>query len=269
MKNRSVLTVIALIAVSSLSACASGSGDRAVVMEPEWDVTQAHATRADLEAMLARYEQRGSARQARQDNGSVGSRSEAQLIRNRLESGDFSVGDRIDLVIEGESELSGEYTVQTGQAITIPTVGRIPVQGVLRSELNEHLEDEIGMYLRDPVVYSESTMRIAILGGVGSPGYYDLRPDALVSDALMTAGGPTRNAQLRRTRIERRNDRIWSGEPLQQAIAEGRTIDQLSVRTGDRIEVPEQGQQRWVRAIQYLGIIGSAVWGIERLLRVF
>lgn len=189
------------------------------------------ATRAELQQRLAEYE-RGNAPQM--------TPYEAAVIRQRLAEGDFQTGDRVMVVVEGEEALSDTFTVQPGPVLVMPVVGEIPLRGVLRTEAEQHIRQVLARQLRNPVVHVQPLIRIPVLGQVGNPGFYLLSPDALVTDAVMRAGGPTQNAELTKIKIERGDRELWKGETLQEAIVQGRTLDQLSLQTGDRIVVPEK-----------------------------
>jgi polysaccharide export outer membrane protein len=202
-------------------------------------------TRAELEELLGRYEQT-AASNAYSGQLRERARTEAVLIRSRLEEGDLRVGDRIALVVERHAELADTFNVVAGRMIVLPEIGSIALAGVLRSELQSHLAAEIGRFIRDPVVHARSLVRIEILGSVGSPGFYTIPSDLLISDALMLAGGPQGSANIEKTRIERGGDVIWEGKDLREAVIEGRTLDQLSVRAGDSLIVPQQSS-RWAQ----------------------
>lgn len=180
-------------------------------------------------------------------------RYEAELIRSRLEEGDFQVGDRITLRVEGEPELTGEFPVETSRVLVLPLVGSIPLQGVLRSEVNEHLANHLRRFIRDPVVQARSLIRISVLGSVGQPGYYLIPAEALVTDALMQAGGPAGDADLAGTRIMRGQAEVWNGEALREAMVAGRTLDQMNLRAGDEIVVPRT-RARQVGSVVQLAI---------------
>src|SRR5882762_2648527 len=62
------------------------------------------ATRDRLTADLARLEAQNNS----------GARVQAALIRDRLANGDFQVGDRILIRVDGEPQLSDTFTVQAG-----------------------------------------------------------------------------------------------------------------------------------------------------------
>lgn len=199
------------------------------------------------------------------------SRFEASLISDRLQQGDFQVGDRISLSVDNEPKLTDTFTVAPGRVLSLPDVGTIPLTGVLRSELTDYLTRRLGQYVRNPVVRTKSLIRISVLGGIGKPGYYTVPTQALVSDVLMQAGGPSVTAKLLETRIERGKETLWGGEQLQQAIAQGRTLDALNLQAGDRIVVPEKGSaagtQSTVQVISLLVTLPVAIYGLIKILK--
>lgn len=166
-------------------------------------------------------------------------RREVALIEGRLEHGDFQVGDRIVLRVQGPANFSDTLSVQAGRVITVGEIGEITLDGVLRSELQGHLEEELARYFQAPVVRAQSLIRIAVLGAVDAQGFYAIPADALVEEALMIAGGPAAAADIDGMEIRRGKQVLLRGEGVQRAITEGHTLDQLNLRAGDRIVVPE------------------------------
>lgn len=192
-------------------------------------------------------------------------RLEAAVIRKRLDEGDFQVGDRIAVTVVGHPDLSDTYTVEAGRVLVIPDVGEIPVDGVLRSEIRGHLQTELGRYLRDPVVRTQPLIRVAVMGAVGSPGFYNLPSTALLSDAIMEAGGPAGNVELERLRIERRGETLWEDEAVEDALVSGRTLDQLSLQSGDQIRLPAEGNRFWGAVRTWLPLATSLVFLVTRI----
>lgn len=201
-------------------------------------VNTVHLTRDSLNSLIARLEETANSSAY---SGALRERArrEAAMLRNRLAQGDFQVGDRIMLEVEGQTELTDTFTVAPGPSLILPTIREVSLAGLLRSELQSHLETQLRRFIVDPKVKATPLMRIWIQGGVNRPGVYLVPAEALVTDALMIAGGTTREARVTDIRIERDNARIWEGEALQRAITEGRTLDQLSLRAGDHIIVAE------------------------------
>ena len=196
-------------------------------------------TREELTQLLERLEESASS-SGNSDRLRERAVRESQIVRERLQHGDFQVGDRIVLFVEGEPQLSDTLVVTPGRTIRLAQIGDISLNGVLRSELQSHLEAELARFLRDPRVRSEALIRLAVLGAVRTPGFYTLAASMLLEEALMAAGGPDGAADMDRMSVRRGELVLLDGELLQQAITDGRTLDQLSLQAGDRLEVPAE-----------------------------
>jgi len=203
-------------------------------------------------------------------------RLQAEALRARLTTGDFRGGDRIRIWVEGaaapgaiEHALSDTFTVGADGDVTLPAVGVISVRGVLRSELPDYLTRQIGRFINDPVVHVQSLIRVSVVGAVQRPGYYAVPVDALLSDALMVAGGPKAEAKLGHLRIDRIGKPLWRGRPLQRAISEGRTLDELDVRGGDQFIVPGPGRRSGYEVIRTVSLLLGIPLTILTLTKVF
>lgn len=220
-----------------------------------WDPRGLQLTRAELQALLEQYE--ASANSSAYSNVlRERARAEAALIRLRLQDGDMRVGDRVELIVEGYEALTDTFTIGSARSLVLPEIGEVPLAGVLRSELQPHLANYVGRFIRQPIVHARALVRLEITGAVGRPGYYTIPTDILLSDALMLAGGPQATASLDKVRIMRGAEQIWSAERLRDANIEGRTLDQLSVRAGDNIVVPER-RSRLVAIRDVLALVTS------------
>lgn len=207
----------------------------------DWETARLHATRAQLEEKLRLYEQ-GANMEGYSEHVRAPARQEAELIRQRLTEGDFQVGDIIDLTVTGMPQLTGSFTVSEGRVLLLPEIGPIELRGLLRSELQQGITEQLKKYIRDPEVFAKSKIRLSVWGAVGSPGYLVVPSDALLVDVLTQAGQPTAVAKQDEIEIKRNGEVIWEDEPLEEAIVQGRTIDQMNLRAGDRIEVPGSTQ---------------------------
>lgn len=222
-----------------------------------WDQRGLQATRAELEELVEQLE--ATARSSAY-SGTLRdrARSEAGLIRRRLAEGDIRVGDRIMLRVEGHT-FPDALVVVAGRQVVLPEIGEIPLEGVLRSELQDHMAHHIGRFIRNPRVEARPLIRLQVRGAVRSPGYYMAPSDMLVEDAIMLAGGPAGNARTDRVRIERARDVIWHGDRLQSAMFEGRTLDQLSLQAGDDIVVPGASRGRLATFREVTLVVSSVV----------
>jgi protein involved in polysaccharide export with SLBB domain len=199
--------------------------------------------------------------------GDAPARAQAALIRTRLRDGDFQVGDRIVIRVEGEPQLSDTFTVHDGPVLELPQVGTVALRGVLRSELVGALQSHLAQYLRNPVIQVRPLVRILVEGDVAHPGYYSAAPQQALADVITMAGGLSPRAKAGAMRVERGSERIWSGQPLQDAVGRGYSLDQLNLRAGDRVLVPTRGDAE--RTWRILGIAVTLPVAIYTMTRLF
>jgi len=228
-------------------------------------------TRAALQAALAEAEQiansSGYSDQLREQK-----RMEASLIRSRLLEGDFFPGDQIVVSVAGDTAATSTLTVGPGRVISLLGLPDIPLNGVLRSEIEDYLRQQLARYIRNPEVKARPLLRLSITGGIGNPGFYQLDPDILVSAALMTAGGITNATELDHTKVLRNKDEVVSGEQFARAVREGGTLDQLNLRAGDEIIVGQRKTRDWwttLRTIATVPALVLSVYGMGRLFGIF
>ncbi len=212
--------------------------------------------------MLARYEG-ATTSSIYSDAVRMPAGEEADLIRKRLQDGDFEVGDQITLTVAGQPTLTNTFTVASGRLLVLPDLPEaMPLRGLLRSELPDSLRSYLARYIRDPQVYVQTSMRIQAIGEVGNVGYHPVSADARLPDVIASLGQPTRSADLDKMKIKRGGETIWEGEALQAAIVEGRTMDQLSLRAGDVLEIPSQSSRNigeLIRSLYYLVPLSFAI----------
>ena len=205
------------------------------------------ATRAELESLAAQAE-RGTA-------------GKAFVLRQRLREGDFQPGDRIAVVLDGAVKLNDTLVVRGTRTISIPDIPEISLTGVLRSELQSFLATELGRYIRDPQVQTRPLLRLGISGAVARPGFYSVPADALLSDLVMAAGGPTQLVSYKRSTVRRSGEELWNGASVEIALSDGLTADGLQLRSGDELVVGEKRQNNWHGMVQTL----AAVMGVVSL----
>lgn len=178
----------------------------------------------------------------------------------------FRPGDRVLLSVDGERTLSDTFTVVTGPAIVLPAIGTVSLAGIHRGDITPYLATTLGRYLRHPVVHARALLRVEVVGEVLRPGFYAMPTDALLSDAMMEAGGLTRDAKFASLSIARQDSVIWEGDRLQSAIVHGRTLDELGLQSGDALIVPRRHDpESTARIVGILVTLPVAVYGITRL----
>ena len=184
---------------------------------------------------------------------------QAATIRARLRDGDFDVGDRVILSIRGDSMVNDTATVRAGRIIRLPNLPDISLQGVLRSELQDYLTTQLSRYIKRPDVQTTSLVRVAVMGSVSKPGFYQLPADIALADAIMIAGGPTSTADVDKTQVKRGNDVVYSSTLLGQEVAKGATLDQLNIRPGDQIIIGDRHKTNWGLIASIVGITAGLI----------
>ena len=166
-------------------------------------------------------------------------RGQADIIRDRMRTGDFRAGDQIALFIEGARDAQWDtLTVEAGPLLDVPTLGPILLHGVLRSELETHLATEIGRFIELPRVQAHALIRVAFMG-VGQPGFYMMPAELPLSEAVMLAGGPAGGVDPGQMQVQRGQEVLWSVEELLAPVAAGSSLDDLGLQAGDRIMLQE------------------------------
>jgi protein involved in polysaccharide export with SLBB domain len=252
---------VALGATLVARAAAAQQGD-------PWDYRASSLTRVQLTQLLARYEAAGGS-PAYSEALRARARADVDSIRARLADGDLRVGDRLRLRVEGQPSLSDSFAVTEGPALVLPVIGTVDLKGVLRSELQDRLAASVDSVYRAAVVRVIVLTRLAILGGVGKPGFYSLTRDALVADALTAAGGIAPGAQLTDIYVERGRSRLLGADSLQTMMRQGKTIGDLRLVDGDRIVVPVEVPRNALQTVQvlsYMLSLGLSLFTLSRVL---
>jgi len=213
----------------------AAQGERpADVRRPQATRTELAAAQSQLEQVVASPGYSKSLRKAKQ--------AELDLVRQRLAEGDFQVGDQVDAAVVGEASVTGKFPVWPDRVLSFPTLPPVSLQGVLRSEIKDYLTAQIGRYVKTPqLVIQGSYIRVAVLGTVGKPGYYSFPADNLVSDVIMTAGGPGANKDMAKSVVRRNGKEVIPEGGLQRAIEAGQSLDQLNLHGGDEIYIKGTG----------------------------
>ena len=197
------------------------------------------ASRADLEAIAA-HPPRGM------------SSANLQAVQQRLANGDFNVGSRILIEVQGDTTYSDTFTVRTGQILALPSLPPLSLEGVLRSESDSVIAEFLSRYLRNPEVRVTPLMRVGVLGGVARPGFYDVPAQTLLSDVVMGAGGLNAVGSMSRTRINRGNTVVMDSKATNIAIANGATLDLMNLQSGDNINVGVQNPGATLSKVQII-----------------
>lgn len=180
------------------------------------------------------------------------------------QSDEFHVGDRIALTVDspqptatGLQAIRDTLTVREGLIVTLTGLGDVHLAGVKRADIEKYLTQEVGKFIKDPVVHATALVRVAVLGQVNKPGFYTVPSDMLLSDVVMAAGGPTGNADLNRTVVKRGSTDVVPREQFASALSAGMTLDQMRVAPGDALVVGEKPGSSWDTILKVIGVAAS------------
>lgn len=229
-----VRSVAAMMAV----ALACLARDAAAQMPLRGDAGRAGATRQELERLAEQ---------------STGATSEA--IRTRLRDGDFRAGDRIVLQVQGDSTLNDTVVVADGPTLKVLSLPEDSLRGVLRSELQQHLSAWVTRYYKNATVKATPLIRFGVLGEVNRPGYYRLPINIAVTDAIMSAGGPTQRADIPKTVVRRRSQELLSKAAMRDAMVGGLTLEQLGLDAGDELVIGARRDRNWMGIVQIATLV--------------
>lgn len=152
-------------------------------------------------------------------------------------------GDRLEIVVYREEDLSKIYEIDPAGQLNFPLIGAIDVKGLEIEELRKLLIANLKKFLTNPQVSisrSEGTIKsISVLGFVLKPGVYDYTPNSTAMRMISTAGGFKDGANKKKIKIVRM---IKGKKEIivvnAKNIINGNT-DDPKIQPGDIIFVPE------------------------------
>lgn len=142
-------------------------------------------------------------------------------------------GDKVRVIVYGESSLSTEYTVGDNGTIAFPMIGDIKARSQTVEELQKQIKGGLKSVLVNPSVSVEISQYrpFFIVGEVGKPGEYAYSTGMNVLTAVAMAGGFTVRADENRLTVVRKKD----GQPAEWSA------NRLSeLQPGDLVVIPER-----------------------------
>lgn len=102
-------------------------------------------------------------------------------------------GDQLSVEVFGEQSLTQNVIVLADGTVDYPLIGRVNVAGKTPDDAAGAISQKLRRYVRNPAVnvliVQLAQPDVLVLGDVKTPGKYQLRSDAKLSDAIAAAGG--------------------------------------------------------------------------------
>ena len=168
-------------------------------------------------------------------------------------------GDVINIGVQPAEEFSKEVTVQPDGGIDIPLLGTIKAAGLLPLELEKLLTARFSKYVANPSITINvrkfSSSRVAIIGQISQPGYFEYREGMKLLDLVAQAGGPQDYAKDDSVRIYRKVTGE-DGKVVESVISAdlasvfaGKMDKNIPLATGDIVYIPRKAYSRVSRWI--------------------
>ena len=147
-------------------------------------------------------------------------------------------GDAVKIAVFRDKELTGEYLIDSRGELQIPGLGVIRASGLDPTQLREALTTALRQRgVTEPEIAVQPLVRVSVLGEVRVPALYPVDPGTSLIQLLTIAGGPTPNANLRKTRVVREG-RVFEVD-LQSALG-GSAAGRVVLYSNDVVVVPKR-----------------------------
>ena len=159
----------------------------------------------------------------------------------------IGAGDLLNIIVWRNPELSMSVPVRPDGKLAAPLVEEIVAQGKTSSQLARDVENQLGKYVRDPVVtvlvtsfvgpYSE---QIRVIGEAARPQFLNYKKNMTLLDVMIAVGGLTDFAAGNRATILRSGD---GGKQyavrLKDLVKRGDVSANVEMRPGDILVIPQ------------------------------
>jgi len=171
----------------------------------------------------------------------------------------ISAGDVVNINVFPAEEFSREVTVQPDGNIELPLLGSIKAQGFRAEELQKVLAARFSKYVSGPTITLSvrkfSSSRVAVIGQINGPGYYEYREGMRLLDLVAQAGGTMDYAQGGKVRIFRNIK--GAGNTVSQEVVKadlaavygGKLDKNIQLLSGDIVYIPRKPYStaaRWI-----------------------
>lgn len=223
------------------------------------------ATRSELESAAKSLQ--SAAMSAPDEKARTRYLADVNAVQLRLTNGDFVPGDRILLLVEGDSVLSDTFTVVGERMLPLPNIPPISLQGVLDSELEPHLTKELQRYIKEVVLTATPLVRISLLGFPQS-SFYTVPVDQSITDVIAAAGGwgNPAIAAVNKTVVRRAGQVVLDSKATAEAIRLGKTVGDMAIRDGDELYLPDKASSTftWQNVLGVVSAVTGVVWLVRR-----
>jgi polysaccharide export outer membrane protein len=163
--------------------------------------------------------------------------SYARTIPVRGSDGPYHLGpgDRIHIRAYDDTNLTGDYEVNSAGYVSVPLIGQVKAAGLTTRQLEHAIVGQMkGRIAQDPKINVEiaTYAPFYIFGEVKKAGVYPYQPGLTVADAVATAGGLTYRADEDSIAVQHAGSRTQQVVPLNVPV---KIYPGDNIRIGERI----------------------------------
>jgi polysaccharide export outer membrane protein len=160
-------------------------------------------------------------------------------------------GDAVRISVWRDSEMSGEFPINTDGTLMHPVYRTLRVAGVPLTDLDARFRTFLSRYQTEPQFVAQPLLRITVGGEVERPSLYFLAPDVTISQAVAIAGGARERGRTDRVRL-------LSDNRIQYVKIDGNDpMAALPVRSGDQLIIERRGNIFSDVIAPVIGVMGS------------
>jgi polysaccharide export outer membrane protein len=167
-------------------------------------------------------------------------------------------GDSVRVVVWRKPEMSGDFIVGPDGTITHPLYRSVRVGGVPFGTAEVNVRNFLARFEQDPQFVLEPLVRVSVLGEVGRPQVFAVRPETSVAEAVAQAGGLTQSAKRDQVRVLRRDANGAQREFVVNILDPDKASGRVRVHSGDQILVDRRTSLFRDILLPTLTVIGSA-----------
>jgi protein involved in polysaccharide export with SLBB domain len=153
-------------------------------------------------------------------------------------------GDNLTINIWGGVENTVYRTVDRNGQIILPKIGDVRIWGLTFAQADRLIREQLARYFRgfqtSVTMGRLRTVRVHVIGEVCQPGSYTVNSLSTLTQALYSAGGPTKLGSLRNVRLLRNGHMVGEVDLYDFLLRGDRTRD-YRLESGDTIFVPTIG----------------------------
>jgi polysaccharide biosynthesis/export protein len=152
-------------------------------------------------------------------------------------------GDEVKILLWGRVNAQHSLVVDRNGNITIPQIGPVQVAGMSFERMSQQLIQQANQIVGaniDITMGSLKSIPIFVLGDVKRPGAYTVGSFATITEALLTAGGPSGIGTMRNIQLKRK-DKVITTFDLYDLFLKGDKSKDLILQAGDVVFVPVAG----------------------------